>query len=126
MPREDPYTIQAIGDLTLRLQRGRGACSTGPVCAVDRAVAEPNAESVAEAQIAVAESKILSTEIAHRCHQQAVRARRHPLDACRAQLSTATGATRAPTRCTIRCAGNTRSSATTHLNGVNPPLHAWS
>ncbi|RUV95136.1 SfnB family sulfur acquisition oxidoreductase, partial [Mesorhizobium sp. M1A.F.Ca.IN.020.04.1.1] len=59
----DPYTIQAVGDLTLRLHAAQALLEKAGH-AIDRAVAEPTAESVAHAQIVTAEAKILSTEIA--------------------------------------------------------------
>ncbi|TJW58845.1 MAG: SfnB family sulfur acquisition oxidoreductase, partial [Mesorhizobium sp.] len=60
---QDPYTIQAIGDLRLRANAAEAVLERAGL-AVDRAVADPNEKTVAEAQIAVAESKILTTEIA--------------------------------------------------------------
>ena len=60
---EDPYTIQAVGDLTLRLHAAQALLEKAGL-AIDRAVAEPTAETVADAQIVTAEAKVLSTEIA--------------------------------------------------------------
>jgi alkylation response protein AidB-like acyl-CoA dehydrogenase len=60
---QDPYTIQAVGDLKLRLHAAQALLDRAGL-AVDRAVANPTAETVAEAQIAVAESKVFSTEVA--------------------------------------------------------------
>lgn len=60
---DDPYTIQAIGDLTLRLHAAQALLEKAGY-AIDRAIENPNAETVAEAQIVTAEAKILSTEIA--------------------------------------------------------------
>src|SRR6202000_51851 len=60
---DDPYTSQAVGDLTLRLHAAQALLDIAGR-AVDRAVANPTEGSVAEAQIAVAEAKILSTETA--------------------------------------------------------------
>jgi SfnB family sulfur acquisition oxidoreductase len=59
---DDPYTIQAVGDLTLRLHATEALLDRAGV-AVDRAVADPSAETVAQAQLAVAEAKVLSTEL---------------------------------------------------------------
>ncbi|RWD49468.1 MAG: SfnB family sulfur acquisition oxidoreductase, partial [Mesorhizobium sp.] len=60
---DDPYTIQAIGDLTLRLHAAQALLEKAGH-AIDTAVAEPTAETVAHAQVVTAEAKILSTEIA--------------------------------------------------------------
>ena len=60
---EDPYTIQAVGDLTLRLHAAQALLEKAGL-AIDAAVAEPTAETVAYAQIVTAEAKVLSTEIA--------------------------------------------------------------
>ena len=60
---DDPYTIQAVGTLKLRLHAAQALLEKAGY-AIDRAVANPNAETVAEAQIITAEAKILSTEIA--------------------------------------------------------------
>ncbi len=121
---DDPYTIQAIGRLTLRLHAAE-ALQEKAGLAVDAAVAAPSAESVAKAQIAVAEAKILSTEIAleatntlfelagtrstlaeHNFDRHWRNARVHTLHD--------------PVRWKYAIVGNHA------LNGVNPPLHAWS
>jgi SfnB family sulfur acquisition oxidoreductase len=60
---EDPLIINQIGDLEIRLHAAEALLE----CAgsyVDRAVAEPDAENVASASIAVAEAKVATTEIA--------------------------------------------------------------
>ncbi|TIW39988.1 MAG: SfnB family sulfur acquisition oxidoreductase, partial [Mesorhizobium sp.] len=120
----DPYTIQAIGDLRLRAKAAEAVLERAGL-AVDRAVADPNEKTVAEAQIAVAESKILTTEIAiiatnklfelagtrstlaeHNLHRHWRNARTHTLHD--------------PVRWKYAILGNY------YLNDVNPPLHAWS
>ena len=60
---EDPYTIQAVGGLTLRLHAAQALLEKAGR-AIDAAVAAPNAENVAWAQVVTAEAKVLSTEIA--------------------------------------------------------------
>lgn len=60
---QDPYTIQAVGGLTVRLHATQALLEIAGR-AVDAAVAAPTAESVAAAQLAVADAKILSTELA--------------------------------------------------------------
>lgn len=121
---DDPYSIQAVGRLSLRLHAAE-ALQEKAGLAVDAAVAAPGAESVARAQIAVAEAKILSTEIAieatntlfelagtrstladHNFDRHWRNARVHTLHD--------------PVRWKYAIVGNYV------LNGVNPPLHAWS
>jgi len=121
---EDPYTIQAIGDLKLRLSATRALLDRAGL-AVDRAVVEPTQESVAQAQIAVAESKIFSTETSllassklfELAGTRSVLAE-HNLD--RHWRNARTHTLHDPVRWKYAIIGNY------HLNGINPPLHAWS
>jgi alkylation response protein AidB-like acyl-CoA dehydrogenase len=119
---DDPYTIQAIGDLTIR-QHAAEALLDRAGLILDAAVARPDAENVAAAQLAVAEAKVLTTEVAL---------------AATNKLFELSG-----TRSTLAAENLDRHwrNARTHtlhvrwkyaiignhaLNGVNPPLHAWS
>ena len=121
---QDPYTIQAIGDLRLRLSATNALLDRAGL-AVDRAVAQPTAESVAEAQIAVAEAKILSTEIALAATNKLFELggtrstlAEHALD--RHWRNARTHTLHDPVRWKYAILGNY------YLNGINPPLHAWS
>jgi SfnB family sulfur acquisition oxidoreductase len=121
---EDPYTIQAVGDLTLRLHATQALLEKAAL-AVDRAVTEPNAHTVAEAQIAAAEAKVLSTEISITATNKlfelgGTRATlaEHNLD--RHWRNARTHTLHDPIRWKYAILGNYA------LNGVNPPLHAWS
>ena len=121
---QDPYTIQAVGDLRLRLSATRALLDRAGL-AVDRAVVQPTAESVAEAQIAVAEAKILSTEIAITATNKLFELggtrstlAEHALD--RHWRNARTHTLHDPVRWKYAIIGNY------YLNGVNPPLHAWS
>jgi SfnB family sulfur acquisition oxidoreductase len=121
---DDPYVIQAIGDLTLRLHATEALLEKAGL-AVDRAVAEPSADSVARAQIAVAEAKVFSTEIAidatNRLFELAgtrSTLAEHNLD--RHWRNARTHTLHDPVRWKYAILGNYA------LNGVNPPLHAWS
>ena len=121
---EDPYTIQAIGDLTLRLHASQALLEKAAL-AVDRAIAEPNAESVAQAQIAVAESKVLSTEIAilatNKLFELAgTRSTLSENNLDRHWRNARTHTLHDPVRWKYAILGNYA------LNQVNPPLHAWS
>jgi SfnB family sulfur acquisition oxidoreductase len=121
---QDPYTIQAIGDLRLRLSATQALLDQAGR-AVDRALVEPNAESVAEAQIAVAEAKIFSTEIAITATNKLFELggtrstlAEHALD--RHWRNARTHTLHDPVRWKYAILGNY------YLNGVKPPLHAWS
>ncbi|MGO4686113.1 SfnB family sulfur acquisition oxidoreductase [Hyphomicrobium sp. 2TAF46] len=60
---EDPYTISDIGDLKIKLHATEALLArAGRV--LDEAVANPTAETVAAASIAVAKAKVLSTDVA--------------------------------------------------------------
>ena len=121
---EDPYTIQAVGDLTLRLHAAEALLEKGGR-AVDRAVGAPDAESVAAAQLAVAEAKILSTEVAIAATNKLFELAGtrstlgvHNLD--RHWRNARTHTLHDPVRWKYAILGNHA------LNGVKPPLHAWS
>jgi SfnB family sulfur acquisition oxidoreductase len=121
---DDPYTIQAIGDLTIR-QHAAEALLDRAGQALDEAVARPSAESVAAAQLAVAEAKVLTTEVA-----LAAANKLFELSGTRATLAAEnldrhwrnarTHTLHDPVRWKYAIVGNHA------LNGVNPPLHAWS
>lgn len=121
---DDPYTIQAVGDLTLRLHAAQ-ALQERAGLAIDRAVAEPTAETVAAAQITTAEAKVLSTEIAllatNRLFELAgtrSTLSEHNLD--RLWRNARTHTLHDPVRWKYAILGNYA------LNDVAPPLHAWS
>lgn len=121
---DDPYTIQAIGDLTLRLHAAQALLEKAGL-AIDRAVAEPTAETVAHAQVVTAEAKILSTEIAIAATNKLFELAgtrstlaEHNLD--RHWRNARTHTLHDPVRWKYSILGKY------FLNGENPPLHAWS
>ncbi|WP_217578824.1 SfnB family sulfur acquisition oxidoreductase [Mesorhizobium sp. GbtcB19] len=121
---DDPYTIQAIGDLTLRLHAAQALLEKAGH-AIDRAVAEPTAETVAHAQIVTAQAKILSTEIAIAATNKLFELAgtrstlaEHNLD--RHWRNARTHTLHDPVRWKYAILGKY------FLNGENPPLHAWS
>jgi SfnB family sulfur acquisition oxidoreductase len=121
---QDPYTIQAVGDLRLRLNAAEALLEKAGL-AVDRAVAEPSVETVAAAQIAVAEAKVLTTEVALAATNKLFELAgtrstlaEHNLD--RHWRNARTHTLHDPVRWKYAILGNY------YLNGVNPPLHAWS
>ena len=121
---QDPYTIQGIGDLELKLAATQALLDKAGL-AVDRAVSTPTAESVAEAQIAVAASKIFSTELSIEASNKLFE-----LGGTRSTLvangfdrhwrNARTHTLHDPVRWKYAIIGNY------YLNGINPPLHAWS
>jgi SfnB family sulfur acquisition oxidoreductase len=121
---DDPYTIQAIGDLTIR-QHAAEALLDRAGLALDAAVARPNSHSVAAAQLAVAEAKVLTTEVA-----LAASNKLFELSGTRATLAAEnldrhwrnarTHTLHDPVRWKYAIVGHHA------LNGVDPPLHAWS
>lgn len=121
---DDPYTIQAIGDLTLRLHSAQALLEKAGY-AIDRAILDPNAETVAEAQIVTAEAKILSTEIAIAATNKLFELAgtrstlaEHGLD--RHWRNARTHTLHDPVRWKYSILGKY------FLNGEKPPLHAWS
>jgi SfnB family sulfur acquisition oxidoreductase len=121
---QDPYTIQAIGGLTLRLHATQALLEKAGK-AVDLAVEQATPQNVTEAQIAVAEAKIFSTELAidatnklfelggtrstlaiHNFDRHWRNARTHTLHD--------------PVRWKYAILGNYA------LNDIAPPIHAWS
>lgn len=121
---DDPYVIQAIGQLKVRLSATEALLERAGL-AIDRALHETNAETVAAAQIAVAESKIFSTELAidasnklfELAGTRSVLAENN-LD--RHWRNARTHTLHDPVRWKYAIVGNYA------LNGVKPPLHAWS
>jgi len=121
---DDPYTIQAIGGLQLRLHAAQALLEKAGL-AIDRAVANPNADSVAQSQIVTAEAKILSTEIAIEATNKLFELAgtrstlaEHNLD--RHWRNARTHTLHDPVRWKYSILGKY------FLNGEKPPLHAWS
>ncbi|MBX3569250.1 MAG: SfnB family sulfur acquisition oxidoreductase [Rhizobiaceae bacterium] len=121
---QDPYTIQAIGDLTVRVNAADALLDRAGL-AIDRAVAEPTAATVAEAQVRTAEAKILTTEVSIAATNKLFELAgtrstlaEHNLD--RHWRNARTHTLHDPVRWKYAIVGNYV------LNGVNPPLHAWS
>lgn len=121
---QDPYTIQAIGDLKLRLHAAEALLEKAGL-AVDRAIEDATAETVAQAQIAVAEAKVLSTEIAIAATNKLFELAGtrstlgvHNLD--RHWRNARTHTLHDPVRWKYNILGNY------FLNGIKPPFHAWS
>ena len=121
---QDPYTIQAVGDLTLRLHAAQALLEKAGH-AIDYAIAHPSAETVAAAQIVTAESKILSTEVAIAATNKlfelaGTRSTLAEYNLDRHWRNARTHTLHDPVRWKYAILGNY------FLNGINPPLHAWS
>jgi SfnB family sulfur acquisition oxidoreductase len=121
---QDPYTIQAVGDLTLRLHAAQALLEKAGH-AIDHAIANTTAETVSAAQIVTAESKILSTEVAIAATNKlfelaGTRSTLAEYNLDRHWRNARTHTLHDPVRWKYAILGNY------FLNGVNPPLHAWS
>jgi SfnB family sulfur acquisition oxidoreductase len=121
---DDPYTIQAIGGLKLRLHAAQALLEKAGY-AIDLAVANPTTETVAEAQIFTAEAKVLSTEIAIEATNKlfelaGTRSTLGEYNLDRHWRNARTHTLHDPVRWKYSILGKY------FLNGENPPLHAWS
>jgi SfnB family sulfur acquisition oxidoreductase len=121
---DDPHTIRIVGDLTIRLHAAEALLDRAGL-AIDAAVAAPDADSVAAAQLAVAEAKVLTTEVALAASNTLFELAgtrstlaEHNLD--RHWRNARTHTLHDPVRWKYAIIGNHA------LNGVNPPFHAWS
>lgn len=121
---DDPYTIQAVGGLTLRLHAAQALLEKAGL-AIDAAVANPTAETVAHAQITTAEAKILSTEVAIEAANKlfelaGTRSTLAEYNLDRHWRNARTHTLHDPVRWKYSILGKY------FLNGEKPPLHAWS
>ncbi|TXM76705.1 SfnB family sulfur acquisition oxidoreductase [Methylobacterium sp. WL103] len=121
---DDPYTIQAVGDLTIRLHAAEAILDRAGL-AIDAALPDHDAALVDAAKIAVAESKVLTTEIALAASNKLFELAgtrstlaEHNLD--RHWRNARTHTLHDPVRWKVAIVGNHA------LNGVAPPSHAWS
>ena len=120
---QDPYTIQAIGDLQIRLHAAEAILDRASRF-VDEAVEKPNEDTVARASIAVAEAKVLTTEVAILASNKLFELggtrstlAAHQLD--RHWRNARTHTLHDPVRWKYFHVGNF------YLNDVKPPRHAW-
>lgn len=121
---QDPYTVAAVGELTVRLHAAQVLLEKAGL-AIDAALADPTEATGAHAQLMTAESKILSTEIALLATNELFELAgtrstlaEHGLD--RHWRNARTHTLHDPVRWKYAIVGNHA------LNGINPPLHAWS
>ncbi len=120
---DDPYTIQQIGDLELRLHAAEALLDRAAE-ALTRGAAEANETTVAAASIAVAEAKVLTTEIALLAGNKlfelsGTRSTLEELNLDRHWRNARTHTLHDPVRWKFHAIGNY------YLNQVNPPRHPW-
>ncbi|MDF0378437.1 SfnB family sulfur acquisition oxidoreductase [Methylophilus sp. YYY-1] len=120
---DDPYTIQQIGDLELRLHAAEALLDRA-ADALTRGAAEANETNVAAASIAVAEAKVLTTEIALLAGNKlfelsGTRSTLEELNLDRHWRNARTHTLHDPVRWKFHAIGNY------YLNQVNPPRHPW-
>ena len=118
---DDPYLIAAAGELKIRVDASSALLARAGTF-VDRAQAEPSVETIAAASVAVAESKIASTEAALIVASKLIELGgssatlvKHGFD--RHWRNARTHSVHDPVRWKYRAVGDY------WLNGVNPPRH---
>ena len=120
---EDMYSIAQIGDLKMRLHAAEALLARSGR-AVDAAIANPNEDSVAAASIAVAEAKVVTTEIAIQATNTlfelaGTRSTLEEYNLDRHWRNARTHTLHDPVRWKFQAIGNY------YLNNIQPPRHAW-
>jgi SfnB family sulfur acquisition oxidoreductase len=121
---EDVFTISQIGDLEIKLHAAEALLEKAGL-AIDGIIDHPTDAHVAEAAVAVAEAKVLTTEIAilatNKLHELAgTRSTLAEFNLDRHWRNARTHTLHDPVRWKYFHVGNYA------LNGVAPPRHAWS
>lgn len=121
---EDVFTISQVGDLQVRLHAAEALLERA-ARAVDTILEDPTAAAVAATTLAVAEAKILTTEIAilaaNKLHELAgTRSTLAQYNLDRHWRNARTHTLHDPVRWKYFHVGNFA------LNGIDPPSHAWS
>jgi SfnB family sulfur acquisition oxidoreductase len=120
---EDPLTIREVGALQIQLHAAEALLERAGR-AIDRAVAAPDEQRVAEASIATAEAKVLSTEISLAASSKlfelaGTRSTLEQYGLDRHWRNARTHTLHDPVRWKYYAVGNYA------LNGVLPPRHPW-
>jgi len=120
---EDVYIIAQVGDLQIRLHAAEAILERAGRF-VDAAIARPSEATVAAASIAVAEAKVLTTEIAilatNKLFELAgTRSTLEEYNLNRHWRNARTHTLHDPVRWKLHAIGNY------YLNNLNPPRHAW-
>ncbi len=120
---DDPYTIAAIGDLKIRLHAAEALLDRAGR-ELDATIADVNHETIGKAKIAVAEAKVLTTEVALAAANKLFELAGtrstlgvHNLD--RFWRDARTHTLHDPVRWKFHAVGQY------YLSGVQPPLHSW-
>ena len=120
---DDPFTIAAVGDLFIRLHAAEALLERAGL-QLDATIAEPTLDSIAKAKIAVAEAKVLTTDIALLAANKLFELggtrstlQQNGLD--RLWRDARTHTLHDPVRWKPYAVGQY------YLNGVNPPQHSW-
>ena len=121
---QDPYTIANIGELKIKLRAAEAVLALAGD-AIDRAIENPTEETVSEATLITAESKVLTTEIALLAANKlfelsGTRSTLSELNLDRHWRNARTHTLHDPVRWKLNIIGNY------YLNDVPPPRHAWS
>lgn len=121
---QDPYTIANIGELNVKLRAAEAVLALAGD-AIDRAIENPTEETVSEATLITAESKVLTTEIALLTANKlfelsGTRSTLSELNLDRHWRNARTHTLHDPVRWKLNIIGNY------YLNDVPPPRHAWS
>ncbi|TCB36288.1 SfnB family sulfur acquisition oxidoreductase [Acinetobacter sp. ANC 4910] len=121
---QDPYTIANIGELKIKLRAAEAVLALAGE-AIDRALSNPTEETVSEATLITAESKVLTTEIALLAANKlfelsGTRSTLSELNLDRHWRNARTHTLHDPVRWKLNIVGNY------YLNDVPPPRHAWS
>lgn len=120
---QDPYTIQQIGELQIRLRAAEAVLDLA-ADKIQLAVDNPNEETVAEASIAVAEAKVLTTEVALLASNKlfelvGTRATLEEYNLDRHWRNARTHTLHDPVRWKFHAIGNY------YLNNIKPARHPW-
>lgn len=121
---QDPYTIANIGELKIKLRAAEAVLSLAGE-AIDKALENSTEETVSEATLITAESKVLTTEIALLAANKlfelsGTRSTLSELNLDRHWRNARTHTLHDPVRWKLNIVGNY------YLNDVPPPRHAWS
>ncbi len=120
---QDPYTIANIGELKIKLRAAEAVLALAGE-AIDQALLNPTEETVSEATLITAESKVLTTEIALLAANKlfelsGTRSTLSELNLDRHWRNARTHTLHDPVRWKLNIVGNY------YLNDVLPPRHAW-
>ncbi len=120
---DDPYTIAAIGDLKIRYHAAELMLERSGR-QLDATIADANEQTIGLAKIAIAEAKVLSTELALFASNKlfelvGTRSTLDKLNLDRLWRDARTHTLHDPVRWKFHAIGQY------YLNGIQPPIHSW-